>query len=161
MPCEHAEQSLSRSALEDTGVPAPMEVMMAGSPEDICLFACSPQSPGDTWRPQSYLETGAGDRATRTRGSPRAVPSRGREPEPWGHVEAPELPRAESGSPSHGDMWRPRSCPHSRGGSHCLDLNLVHGGTRSLGYRQWPLGPPRERLRTHGWGQHPFPAQPF
>jgi hypothetical protein len=38
---------------------------------------------------------------------------------------------------------------------------LVHGGTRSLRYRQWPPGPPRERMRTRWWGQHPFPAQPF
>jgi hypothetical protein len=27
-----------------------------------------------------------------------------------------------------------------------LDLKLVRGGTRSSGYRQWPPGPPRERL---------------
>jgi hypothetical protein len=42
MPCERVEQPLSCSALEDTGVPTPMEIMMAGSPEDIYLFACSP-----------------------------------------------------------------------------------------------------------------------
>jgi hypothetical protein len=28
----------------------------------------------------------------------------------------------------------------------CLDLELVHGGTRSSGYRQWPPGPPREKM---------------
>jgi hypothetical protein len=28
------------------------------------------------------------------RGGPGAAPSREREPEPWGHVAAPELPRA-------------------------------------------------------------------
>jgi hypothetical protein len=49
MPCERAEQSLSRSVLEDVGVPALMEIMMAGLPGDICLFTYSPQSPGDTW----------------------------------------------------------------------------------------------------------------
>jgi hypothetical protein len=83
---------------------------MAGSPEDICLFACSPQSPGDTWRPRSYPEQsgrpirgdtwqpqscpepGAGARAMGTRGGPGATPSREREPEPWGHVAASELP---------------------------------------------------------------------
>jgi hypothetical protein len=31
-----------------------------------------------------------------------------------------------------------------------LDLELVHGGFRVVGYRQWPPGPPRERKRTHG-----------
>jgi hypothetical protein len=51
MPCERAEQPLSCSALEDMGVPAPMEIMMAGSIEDICLFAWSPQSSGDTELP--------------------------------------------------------------------------------------------------------------
>jgi hypothetical protein len=38
----------------------------------------------------------------------------------------------------------------------CLDLKLVYGGTRSVGYRQWPPGPPLETLRTHRWGQHIF-----
>jgi hypothetical protein len=39
-----------------------------------------------------------------------------------------------------------------------LDSELLHGDTQSSGYRQWPPGPPRERLQTHGWGQHPFPC---
>jgi hypothetical protein len=42
--------------------------------------------------------------------------------------------------------------------SFIFDLELVHGGTWSSGYRQWLLGPPRERLRTRGWGQHPSPC---
>jgi hypothetical protein len=140
MPCEHAEQPLSCSTLEDTGTPAPMEIMMAGSPEDICLLACSLQNPG-------------------IRGGPGAAPSQEGEPEPQGHVVAPELPR--TGSPSRGDTWQPQSCPQPGGGSRCLDLKLVRGGTQSSGYQQWPLGPPRERMRTSGWGQHPFPMQPF
>jgi hypothetical protein len=57
MPCECAEQPLSSSTLKDTGVPTPIEIMMAGSPEDIYLFAYSLQSP-------------------ETRGGLRAVPSR-------------------------------------------------------------------------------------
>jgi hypothetical protein len=118
---------MSRSTLEDTGAPAPMEIMMAGPTEDICLLAGSPQSP-------------------RIRGGPRAAPSRVREPEPRGHMAAPELPRARSESSSRGDTWQPRSCPQSGGGSRCLDLKLVRGGTRSLGYRQWPPDPPRERM---------------
>jgi hypothetical protein len=92
MPCEPAEQPLSRSVLKDTGAPAPMVIMMAGLAEDICLLDCSLQSP-------------------ETRGGPRAALSREGEPEPRGHVASPELPRARNGSPSRGDTWRPRSCP--------------------------------------------------
>jgi hypothetical protein len=73
MPCERAEQHLSRSALKDTGVSAPMGIMMVGSSEDIYLFACSLQSIG-------------------TCGGPGAAPSREREPEPRGHMVAPKLP---------------------------------------------------------------------
>jgi hypothetical protein len=101
MLCECAEQPLSLSALEDTGVPAPIEIMMAGSREDICLFACSPQSPG-------------------THGGPGATLSREGEPKLRGHVAAPELPRARSGSPSHGDTWRPRSCPELGAGARAV-----------------------------------------
>jgi hypothetical protein len=72
MPCKRAEQPLSRSTLKDTDAPAPIEIMMAGPPEDICLLACSPQSP-------------------ETRGSPGAALSREGEPEPRGHVPSPEL----------------------------------------------------------------------
>jgi hypothetical protein len=75
MPYERAEQPLSCSALEDTGVPTPMKIMMAGSSEDICLFACSPQSPG-------------------THSGPEAAPSREREPEQQGHMVASKLPSA-------------------------------------------------------------------
>jgi hypothetical protein len=78
--------------------------------------------------------------AAGARGSPGAALSREQEPEPRGHMAASELPLA---------------------GSRCLDLKLIREGTRSSGYQQWPPGPPRERLRTYGWGQHPFPAQPF
>jgi hypothetical protein len=158
MPCERKEQPLSRSALKDTGAPASMEIMMIGSPEDICLLACSPQNPEDTWRPRSCPRPGGGAQTVGTCGIPGAAPSRERESESRGHVAASELPRAGSGSLSHGDTWQPQSYPQSGGGSRCLDLKLVRRGTRSLGYRQWPPGPPRERMRTRGWGQHAFPA---
>jgi hypothetical protein len=98
MPCERVEQPLSRSALEDTGAPTPMEIMMARSPEDICLLACSLQSPG-------------------TRDGPGAAPSREGEPEPRGHVASSELPRVRNGSLSRGDTWRPRSCPELGAGA--------------------------------------------
>jgi hypothetical protein len=121
MPCERAEQPLLRSALEDTGAPAPMEIMMAGSPEDICLLACSPQSPG-------------------IRDVPGAAPSREREPEPRGHVAAPDLPRARSGSPSHGDTWRPRSCPE------------LGAGARAAGTRGGPEVAPSWEWEPKPWG---------
>jgi hypothetical protein len=81
---EHAEQPMSRNALEDTDVPALMEIMMVGSSEDICLLDCSLQSPRihngpraapsweggspsheDTWHLRSCPEPGADARATR------------------------------------------------------------------------------------------------
>jgi hypothetical protein len=115
MPCEHAEQPLSRSALKDTDVPALMEIMMAGSPEDIYLFACNLQSPGDTWRLGSC-------------------------PEPWGHVAAPVLPRAESGSSSHGDTWRPRSCPESGAGARAAGTRGSPGAAPSREWEPEPRG---------------------
>jgi hypothetical protein len=111
MPCERAEQPLSHSALEDTGAPAPMEIMMAGPLEDICLLAGSPQSQGirggpgaapsrgDMWQPRSCPEQGAGARAAGTCGGPGAALSQDRELEPWGHMAAPELPSARRREP--------------------------------------------------------------
>jgi hypothetical protein len=61
-------------------------------------------------------EAGAG--ATGARGGPRAVPSR----------------EAEAGAVGTRDS--PRAAPSLGGGSRCLDLMLVRGGTRSSGYRQ-------------------------
>jgi hypothetical protein len=80
MPCERVEQPLSCSALKDTDAPALMEIMMAGSLEDICLLACNPQSPG-------------------TRGGLGAAPSWEGESEPRRHVAAPELPSARRREP--------------------------------------------------------------
>jgi hypothetical protein len=80
MPCERAEQPLLCSVLEDTGAPAPMGIMMAGPPEDICLLAGSPQSPG-------------------IHGGPGAVLSREQELEPRGHVAVSELPSARRREP--------------------------------------------------------------
>jgi hypothetical protein len=134
MPCERAEQPLSRSALEDTGAPAPMEIMMAGSTEDIFLFACSPQSPGDTWQLRSCPTPEGGCWSPSNTWRPRSYP------EPLGHVVAPVLPRAAGarGSPGAAPSQErePEPRGHMLGGrSCCLDLELVHGGTRSSGYR--------------------------
>jgi hypothetical protein len=79
---------------------------------------------------------GAGARAVGTHGGLGAALSWEREPEPRGHVAAPELPRAGSRSPSHEDTWQPRSFPQPGGRSRCLDLKLAHEGTRSSEYRQ-------------------------
>jgi hypothetical protein len=121
MPCERVEQPLSRSALEDTSAPTPMEIMMAGSPEDICLLACNPQSPG-------------------TRGDPGATPCQEGEPEPRGHVTSPELPRAGNGSPSHGDTWWPRSCPELGAGARAARTLGVPGAAPSREWEPEPWG---------------------
>jgi hypothetical protein len=119
MPCERAEQPLSRSVLKDTGAPALMEIMMTKPPEDICLLAGSPQSPG-------------------THGGPGAAPSREREREPWGHVAPPELPQAGGGSPSRGDTWQPRSCSEPRAGARAAG---TRGGPGAILSREQELEP--------------------
>jgi hypothetical protein len=142
MPCERAEQPLSRSALEDTAAPAPMEILMAGSLEDICLLACSPQSPG-------------------TCGGPGAAPGWEGEPEPWGHVTSPELPQAGNGSPSRGDTWRPRSCPswewESEPWGHVAASELPSAGRREpLSWLEaCTQGYPVLRVPTHSQLQPP------
>jgi hypothetical protein len=71
---------------------------------------------------------------------------------------------------AHGDtgalFWQVAcSVPRARGGaralwSHGADLlSLVHRGTRSTGYREWPPAPPRERQQIRRWGQYLFPAR--
>jgi hypothetical protein len=171
MPCECAEQPLSSSTLKDTGVPTPIEIMMAGSPEDIYLFAYSLQSP-------------------ETRGGLRAVPSREGGAEPRGHMVTLELPRAESESPSRGDMWRPRSCPEPRAGARAMGTHgspgvapswewepeprghMAASELPSTGRREplsWleacarePLSWPTSGKAANPWvGPTPFPAQPF
>jgi hypothetical protein len=66
-----------------------------------------------------------------------------------GHVVALEPTSAGRCGPKLQLMWQHvNACP-----APCIDLELVCGGTLSSGYRQRPLGPPRERLRTRNWGQ--------
>jgi hypothetical protein len=45
-------------------------------------------------------------------------------------------------------MWQSWSYPEPGGGSRCLDLKFVRGGTQS----QWLPGPPWERPRTRRGG---------
>jgi hypothetical protein len=73
--------------------------------------------------------------AAGARGGPGAAPSR------------------EAGARAAGTRESPGAAPSSGGRSHCLDLMLVHGGTRSSGCRQRPPGPPWERLQTRRWCQ--------
>jgi hypothetical protein len=126
MPCEPTEQPLSRSALEDTGAPSPMVIMMAGLQRIFVYLTAArrarrhvaaPELPragrgspsrGDTWHPRSCPEPGTGARAVGTRGGPGAA-------------------RAGSGSSCRRDTWQPQSCPQPGGGSRCLDLKVVRG----------------------------------
>jgi hypothetical protein len=58
-------------------------------------------------------------------------------PDATGHVVMPTLSSTGSGS---GDMRRHQSpsLPGAESDAVELDLSLVHRGTRSTGYRQWP-----------------------
>jgi hypothetical protein len=102
---------------------------MAGPLEDICLLAGNPQSLG-------------------IHGGPGAASSREREPEPRGHVVAPELPRDGSGSLSHGDTRWPRSCPKPGAGARAAG---THGGPRATPSRERELEP---------WGHMAAPELP-
>jgi hypothetical protein len=83
-----------------------------------------------------------------TRGGPGAAPGWAAGAEAAGHTTVTELPRARggpgavsgraAGAGSAGHMAVPEL-------AFCLNLELVRGGTRSSGYRQWPPGPPWER----------------
>jgi hypothetical protein len=84
-----------------------------------------------------------------TRGGPGAAPGWAAGAGATGHVAAMKLTSAGRRDPELQLAWqRVDTRP-----AHYLDLELVCGGTRSSGYRQWPPGPPRERLRTRRWGQ--------
>jgi hypothetical protein len=76
MLCERAEQPLSCSALEDTSAPAPMEIMMTGSPEDIYLFAAR-RAHVTRGSSGAAMRQKMGARAQVTCDGPGATPSRG------------------------------------------------------------------------------------
>jgi hypothetical protein len=82
----------------------------------------------------------------------------------WQHRNSPQQGGEVRGYGTHGssgahlyrEVWSEASaCVAARRCTTCsfLDLNLVCRGTRSSWCRQRPSGPPRERLRTHRWGQ--------
>jgi hypothetical protein len=90
--------------------------------------------------------------------------ARRRELKLWGHVAVPELSWvlvAGAGATRHVAAPGAALCQETGAVEHAvmcvhlifrLDLELIHGGIQSSGYRQWPPGPPRKRLRTCGWG---------
>jgi hypothetical protein len=103
-----------------------------------CMVAREPSrarrrdpEPWDVWRYQSPFERGGGVWKHGTRGSTGALP-KGR-------------PRLVS--------WDMRQCVDTHPAS-CLSSELVHGGTRSVGYQEWPPGLTRERCQTCRWGHH-------
>jgi hypothetical protein len=51
-----------------------------------------------------------------------------------GRVAAPELPRVGTRELGPRDIWTRVSARLAL----CLDLELIRGGTQSVGYRQWP-----------------------
>jgi hypothetical protein len=132
-PCHVARSKIRMSA--------PMEIKMVGSAGDICFYFNCSQPVEPTPGP---------------RGSSRAALRREAEAIAQGTCGGPGAPLSrEAGAGTTGHM-----------GMHAhlyfrLNLEHVQEGVRSSGYRQWPPGPPRERLRTHGWGQHPFPCSLF
>jgi hypothetical protein len=94
----------------------------------------------------SARRRGPGPRATWQH---RSSPQQGGEVRAAGHVAALKPTSVERCGPKLQLTWQrmdARPAP-------CIDLDLVRGGTRFLGCRQRPPGPPRERLRTHKWGQ--------
>jgi hypothetical protein len=77
-----------------------------------------------------------------TRGSTGAHPNRGVRSGAARRVAVLEpisVGRLDSGL--HNTWQCADACPAPR-----LDLKPVCGGTRSIGYQQWPLGPPQQRL---------------
>jgi hypothetical protein len=93
LACTHwcMQVKVPRAALRREREPEPRGHVVA---PELPRAGSGSSSRGDTWRPWSYPEPGAGARAVGTRGGPRAAPSRERKLEPRGHVAASELPSA-------------------------------------------------------------------
>jgi hypothetical protein len=133
-------------------------------------------SRGDTWRPRSCPEPGAGDRAAGTRGGPELSRAESGEPELWGHVAASELPSARrreplswleacaqgypvlrvptvAPGPTSGEATNPRVGPTSF--PHAAFLSLYVLGFRSGGAARLIRGDPRltQMLRC-SWNRH-------
>jgi hypothetical protein len=95
----------------------------------------------NTWQRWSSTQQEGEARGHETHDSTRAHLGREVRSGAAGHVEVPELTSIGRRGPElHGTWQRMDARP-----APCLDLKLVYRGTRSAGYRQRPLGPPRER----------------
>jgi hypothetical protein len=94
------------------------------------------------WRRRSPPQTGGEVQSYRTCGGAGAHLCREARSRAIGHVAAPEpMPAGGQGLELH-IMWQHvDACPAT-----CLVMKPICGGTWSTGYRQWPMGPPRERL---------------
>jgi hypothetical protein len=103
----------------------------------------------NTWQRQSSTQQGGEARGHVTRGSTGAHLSKEVRSDAAGHVAAPEPTSAGRCGLKLQLTWQRVDARHTP----CLDLELICGGTRSSGCRQRPPGQPRERLRTHRWGQ--------
>jgi hypothetical protein len=93
---------------------------------------------------RSHMTRGAPEPSQRlwshdTRGGTGALPIREADSRAARHVAVLEPTSARRQVSVLRDMWR---CVAAHPALY-LDLKLIRGGTRSAGYRQWPLGPPR------------------
>jgi hypothetical protein len=103
----------------------------------------------NTWQCRSSTQQGGEARGHEPRGSTGAHLSKEVRSGAVGHVAALEPTSTGRCGPKLQLVWQlVDACS-----TPCLDLELVCGGTRSLGCRQRPLSPPQERLRTCRWSQ--------
>jgi hypothetical protein len=112
--------------------------------------------PQGTWRSWSCPGLGSGSWSRRTRGGPGAASGWTVGAGAAGHVAAPKPTSVGRRGPELQLAWqRVDTCPAA-----CLDLDLVCGGTRSSGYRQWPSlfhtgdARPSTSHRRPPWGPH-------
>jgi hypothetical protein len=103
----------------------------------------------NVWRCRSSTQQVDEARGHGPRGSTGAHLSKEVRSGAMGHVVAPEPTSAGRCGSKLQLMWQ-RVDAHP---TPYLNLELVCGGIQSLGCRQRPSGPPRERLQTRRWGQ--------
>jgi hypothetical protein len=103
----------------------------------------------DTWQHRSPPEQGGRVRCREARGSTRSCLSREAGFGAVGHVAASEPISIWRQGPELQNMWQCVDVRHSP----YLDLKVICGGTRTVGYRHWPSDPTQERLQTRMWGQ--------
>jgi hypothetical protein len=95
----------------------------------------SPPGLWDTWQHRSSPHQGGKDRSRETRGSAGGHLSKEVRSGVTGHVVAPEPTSTGRCGPKLQLTWQRVDTRHAP----CLDLELVYGGNRSLGYRHYIL----------------------